>query len=69
VPCSGLRVAKRAGDPVKRGETLAEAVGATPSDALVLARAFTIAHHRIEPPQLIVETLSGSPARSTSAIR
>lgn len=69
VPCSGLQIAKRVGDPVGHGEALGYAVGANESDGHVLARAFTVATHRAEPPQLIVETFSGSPARSTSATK
>jgi pyrimidine-nucleoside phosphorylase len=68
-PCSGVRVAKRVGDPVQRGETLAFAIGGAEPDARRLSEAFTIASQPPAPRQLVVDTLSGSLARSTSATR
>jgi len=69
VPCSGIRILKRIGDSVRRDEPLGYAIGATEADGLALGAAFSVGAERVLAPQLVVETLSGSLARSTSATK
>jgi pyrimidine-nucleoside phosphorylase len=69
VPCAGVRIAKRIGDRAERGEPLAFIVGGTEAQAHSLAGTFELGTERVAPRQPIVETVSGSLARSTSATR
>jgi pyrimidine-nucleoside phosphorylase len=68
-PCSGIRVERRIGDAVRQNEALGRAIGGTEVDAWTLAGAFAIGPQPPDRRQLVVETLSGSEARSTSAMR
>ena len=69
IACGGIRLDKRIGDRIRRDEPLGSVFGGDAADAQSLARAFSVGPDPVLAPQLVVETVSGSSARSTPATR